>query len=139
VPEVADVCRVPVIPVAGRRLREHVSGALVTPVLHPECQKPPASRLDAHSPESVALDWGQPIRLGRPINTACPEDAIEISGDGQHLYFLFTIGILGELTRGDHRPPNGTYRAARTGGPAEFDTPVFFDLGKGQTPRSMGS
>ena len=32
--------------------------------------------------QTVVCDWGQPSRLGDPINTPCPQDAIEISRYG---------------------------------------------------------
>ncbi|MFQ5652636.1 MAG: hypothetical protein ACE5IY_22105, partial [bacterium] len=74
----------------------------------------------------------QPMRLGFPINTTCPEDAIEISADGQFLYFFFTEDLLENLLPDKiFSPQNGTYRARRLGGPGEFDTPAFYDLGKG--------
>jgi Tol biopolymer transport system component len=96
------------------------------------CDASNGSRIDAHAPESIAADWGAPVPLGAPIRTACPEDAIEIAADGSAIYFLHTNGLLGELTPSEiFAPGNGTYRAERIGGAADFGEPVFFDLGKG--------
>ena len=98
----------------------------------PQCAKPPHTRTELYTPESVVADWGPPVRLGASINTQCPEDAIEISRDGQSLYFLFTTDLLDSLTPAQMLSrPNGTYVARRTGGPAAFDTPHFWDLGGG--------
>ncbi len=95
--------------------------------------RPPHNRIDFNPiPRSMVSDWGQPVRLGPPVNTSCPEDAIEISRDGKTLYFSFTKDVLGNLTPDEIlSQPNGTYMAKRTGGPGEFNTPVFFNLGKG--------
>lgn len=72
------------------------------------------------------------MRLGSPINSPCPEDAIEISADGRWLYFLFTTDVLANLTPAQMlSPPNGTYRAERRGGPGDFGSPVSWDLGRG--------
>ncbi len=102
------------------------------PPSHPQCSKPPRDRADSHSPRSVVADFAQPVRMGPTVNTLCPEDAIEISRDGMYLYFLFTKDLLVELSPEEILArPNGTYRARRTGGPGEFELPVFYDLGKG--------
>lgn len=97
------------------------------------CTKTARGKLDAHTPESVVADWSQPERLGPPINTPCPEDAIEITTDGSALYFLFTHDVIREDTPVEEilAPGNGTYRAFRLGGPREFDEPVYYDLGQG--------
>ncbi len=98
----------------------------------PRCAKASHDRSDAHTPASVVSDWSQPVRLGAPINTPCPEDAIEISRDGTALFFLFTADTLASLPPAQiFAPAHGTYRAARTGGPGTFAEPTFFDLGKG--------
>ena len=98
----------------------------------PTCDKAPSARADAHQPTMVAPDWGQPVRLTAPINTSCPEDAVEVSADGETLYYFFSRDLLDNLTPAEMlAPPNGTYRAARIDGPADFGQPVFFDLGKG--------
>ncbi len=98
----------------------------------PSCEKTLQTRIDAHQPYVVVADWGKPVRLPAPINTLCPEDAIEISADGKTLYFFFSKDLLENQTPADMlAPPNGTYRAERREGPTEFDQPVFYDLGKG--------
>jgi len=98
----------------------------------PFCTKPPQARADAYTPESAAADWGPPVRLGDVINNPCPQDACEISRDGLTLYYLFTSDLLDSLPD-DQRlaRPNGTYAAARLGGPGDLDTPRFYDLGLG--------
>jgi len=107
-------------------------------VLHPECTKSPTARVDAHTPQSQVDDWGPPIRLGSPINTLCPEDAIEISGDGQYLYFMFSSDRLEDLTPAQILArSNNTYRAQRSGGPGDFMLPVYYDLAKGVTTGSL--
>jgi hypothetical protein len=99
---------------------------------HPECAKSPHPRVDAHTPETVVADWGAPVRLGSPINTPCPEDAIEISRDGRFLYFYFTKDLLENLPPSERFSPlNATYRAERTGGPGDFGEATLFDLGQG--------
>jgi hypothetical protein len=101
-------------------------------ILHPVCKQPAHTRVDAYTPISVVLDWGTPVRLGDAINTPCPEDAIEISRDGQYLYFMFTQDILENMTPEQILArENNTYRAHRIGGPDEFDQPVYYDLAKG--------
>ena len=98
----------------------------------PTCTKPPSGRVDAHTPESAVADWSPPVRLGDAINSPCPGDACEISRDGGTLYYMFTTDLTDSLP-GDQRlaRPNGTYAAACLGGPADFDTPRFYDLGQG--------
>lgn len=98
----------------------------------PTCTKPPQARVDAHTPESAAADWGPPVRIGDVINNPCPQDACEISRDGLTLHYMFTSDLLDSLP--DDRMlarPNGTYAAACLGGPGDFDTPHFYDLGQG--------
>jgi len=98
----------------------------------PECDKTVSARVDQHTPHAEVADWQQPVRLGVPINTACPEDAIEISGDGQYLYFMFTEDLLDSMTPAEILArENNTYRAARVGDPSEFDTAWYYDLAKG--------
>lgn len=98
----------------------------------PTCTKPPSGRVDAHTPESAVADWGAPVRLGDAINSPCPGDACEISRDGGTLYFMFTADLTDSLPDDQlFARPNGTYAAARLGGPADFDTPHFYDLGRG--------
>jgi len=98
----------------------------------PVCSRDISGRIDVRTPESVVSDWGTPIRVSAPVNSPCPEDAIEISGDGQYLYFLFTPDLLDSLTPNQILSlPSGTYRAHRNGNSGEFDTPIYYDLGKG--------
>lgn len=106
---------------------------------NPECAKNPHTRVDIATPSIEVADWGQARRLGESINTLCPEDAAEISRDGSTLYFLFTKDVLDVLIpSGDWGLPSGTYRARRTGGPDQFDTPILFDLGKDIGPSLDG-
>jgi hypothetical protein len=87
--------------------------------------------MDAHTPEVQVPDWSRPLPVVS-LNTACPEDAIEISRDGMSLYFLFTVDLLDNLSPEQViAAPNGTYRAARAGGPGDFTDPEYVDLGKG--------
>jgi len=97
-----------------------------------ECTKSESNRVDLHTPEVMVDDWGDPVPVGDSINNPCPQDAIEISPDGQTLYFLFMQDLFDSLTTTEIiSQPNGTYAAPRIGGPGEFGTPVFFYLGKG--------
>jgi hypothetical protein len=101
-------------------------------VLHPVCNKPAHTRIDAYTPASAVPDWGTPVRLDEPINTPCPEDAIEISRDGEYLYFMFTQDILEDMTPEQILArENNTYRAHRVGGPDEFEQPLYYDLARG--------
>lgn len=109
--------------------RDHDNG---NDIPEPICHKETQTRVDANTPESVVDDWGAPVRIGDPINTFCPADAIEISSDGQYLYFMFTTDILENMTPAEILArSNNTYRAHRIGGPGDFDKPAFYDLGKG--------
>jgi Tol biopolymer transport system component len=97
-----------------------------------ECTRPPTGRVDARTVESVVADWGTPVRLGAPVNSDCPQDAIEISADGQTLYFMFLTNMMDSLSSAQMLSrPCGTYYARRTGGPGDFGEPAFFDLGQG--------
>ncbi len=96
------------------------------------CTKDPPERSDSHTPESMVGDWSNPVRIGEPINTYCPADAIEISADGQYLYYMFSSDLLENMTPAQIlAKSNNTYRAKRISGPGEFDKPVYYDLGKG--------
>jgi Tol biopolymer transport system component len=100
--------------------------------LCPVCPKPAWTKTDDHTPQSQVADWGTPVRIGSPINTPCPEDAIEISADGQTLYYMFTEDLLDSLTPAQILArENNTYRAERIGDPGEFDTAVYYDLARG--------
>jgi len=100
--------------------------------LIPICEKTDTARIDLNTPTSMVADWGQPQRLGEPVNTPCPQDAIEISRDGAYLYVMYTEDILGNMTPEQILSPhNNTYRLKRIGGPDEFADPEFYDLGKG--------
>jgi len=100
----------------------------------PQCSTDVTIRVDAHSPESVVPDWSQPIKVGAAINNLCPQDAIEISSDGQFLYYMHTEGVV------DNMSPekilaryNNTYRAEQIGEPGTFREPEYYDLAKGVT------
>jgi hypothetical protein len=98
----------------------------------PVCRSSSGSREDLNTPASVVADWGQPLRLGAPVNTACPQDAIEISDDGMFLYVLYTEDILDSLNYEEIMAPhNNTYRLTRIGGPADFGEPQYYDLAQG--------
>jgi hypothetical protein len=98
----------------------------------PICEKTDTTRIDLNTPTSMVSDWGQPQRLGEPVNTPCPQDAIEISRDGAYLYVMYTSDILGNMTPEQILSRhNNTYRLKRIGGPDEFGDPEFYDLGKG--------
>jgi hypothetical protein len=102
--------------------------------LRPDCHCTATNgRTDMALPQTVdTAHWGPPQKVGAPVNTDCPEDAIEISRDGQTLYFLFTTDLLKNLSSKELlQGKNGTYYAARTGGPGEFSYPAFMDLRKG--------
>jgi Tol biopolymer transport system component len=104
--------------------------AEVPPV--PACARPAWTRADDHTPESVVADWGPPERVGASVNSPCPQDAIEISRDGQTLYFMFTPDLIENLPAEQVLSrPSGTYFVRRTGGPGDFGPPTFFNLGKG--------
>jgi hypothetical protein len=88
-------------------------------------------------PEVVAPDWSAPVKLAGPLNTDCPEDAVEISRDGRVLYFFWspTVGGTNEELL-DIK--TGTYCAERVGDdPGVFADPRFFDLQKGATGGSV--
>lgn len=98
----------------------------------PECQySVDASRVPYAMPQVVANGWSAPVKLAAPLNTPCPEDAIEISRDGKTLYFYWSPTVnasFDELLNGT----TGTYRAERVGADlGAFADPRFFDLRKG--------
>lgn len=96
------------------------------------CEKDATTRIDLYTPQSAVPDWGNLQRVAAPANTLCPSDAIEISADGQHLYYLFTSDIIENLTTQEIlSKSNNTYRSHRAGSPGEFSEPEFYDLGKG--------
>lgn len=97
----------------------------------PPCERPSHTRVSQQFPQVVAADWGEPAKLSAPINTNCLEDAIEISPCGTKLYFMYAEDLLSELGGAMLSFPNGTYVATRTGGPGEFSTPTFYELGLG--------
>jgi len=95
-------------------------------------REPSLPRKDSHTPGAMVSDWGQPKRLGSPVNTPRPEDAIEISSDGKKLFFLYAKDLLENMTPAELLSrPNGTYVATRIGGPTDFSKPTFYNLGKG--------
>lgn len=99
----------------------------------PECRYSiDANRLPYYTnPVVVSTGWSTPARLAEPLNTDCPEDAIEISRDGTTLYFYWSPTVNGsseELLN----ITTGTYRAERAGSDlGVFTSPCFFDLQKG--------
>jgi hypothetical protein len=96
------------------------------------CDKGLEDRTDAHRPESVAADWGPPRRLKAPVNSPCPEDAIEISADGKTLYYLYAKDLMENLPPDEvFAWPAGTHAARRLGEADSFVVERFFDLGKG--------
>jgi Tol biopolymer transport system component len=103
-----------------------------SPPAGPRCPLDAPTRTDAHRPQVVAPGWQDPQPLGTSVNTSCPEDAIEISRDGQSLFFFFTTRPLADLPPEEYFSlRNGTYRAMRLDGPEDFGEPVRLDLGKG--------
>jgi hypothetical protein len=100
--------------------------------VEPLCNHDVSSRTDQYTPASMVADWGAPVRLSDSVNTDCPQDAIEISRDGETLYVLYMEDVLGGMTPEMMLAKyNNTYRLKRTGGPTEFGERTYFDLGKG--------
>ncbi len=98
----------------------------------PVCEKTGQTRTDAHTPQTMVADWSQPIKVALPINNFCPQDAIEISADGQYLYYMHTEDLLESLTPAQILSDyNNTYRAERIGDPGEFGIPEYYNLAKG--------
>jgi hypothetical protein len=107
--------------------------------LSPVCRKTSTNRIDARTPETMVPDWEQPVRLGAPVNTLCPQDAIEIAPDGSFLYVMYTEDVLENMTPEQTLARyNNTYRLKRIGGPDEFGEPEFYDLGKGASQSFNG-
>lgn len=83
------------------------------------------------APVVVVAGWSDPVKLAAPLNTPCPEDAIEIAPDGSALYFFWSPVVNGSAADLLHIT-TGTYRAERTGAdPGVFSEPCFYDLQKG--------
>ena len=98
-----------------------------------------AGRTDITAPQTVdTAHWGAPQKVNPPVNTGCPEDAIEISRDGQTLYFMFTTDLLKNVPVSEQlQGKNGTYYATRTGGRGDFSAPLFMDLRKGASQGAL--
>jgi len=88
------------------------------------------TRTDLVSAQTVdTVHWGDPVKVGPPVNDNCPNDDPEISADGTTLYFYWSPGLNlsdEELLQGT----TGVYYAQRIGGPGEFGTPHFLELRK---------
>ena len=76
---------------AGGRAKHPEAPRTQTPPV-PGCTKPPSSRVDAHTPESMVPDWGAPVRIAS-VDSPCPGGAIKIARNGQALYFIFTTDV----------------------------------------------
>ncbi|MBM3316514.1 MAG: PD40 domain-containing protein [Candidatus Eisenbacteria bacterium] len=82
-------------------------------------------------PRVVAADWGEAIKLGDPLGTMCPEDAVTIGRDGSVLYFYWSPAVEADPAE-LLRDTTGTYRAERKeGDPGRFGPPRFFELRRG--------
>ena len=97
----------------------------------PFCVKTPHTRVSLWSPEVMVDGWSDPVRLSAPITTLCLEDAVTISPDGERIFFMYAADLLANLGGDMLSFPNGTYTAARIGGPGEFSFPTFYELGLG--------
>jgi hypothetical protein len=94
----------------------------------PVCEKT-SLPLDDHTPTSHVDDWGDPVRLGSPVNTLCPQDAIEIDTTTGYLYVMYTEDVLDSLTPAKMlAPENNTYRLKIIQLPDQFGEPEYFDL-----------
>jgi hypothetical protein len=120
---------------AGRISRgKDTSSAPEKPLLPPSplCEKTDTLRIDYSTPTSMVADWGPPFRLGEPVNTLCPQDAIEITRDGAYLCVMYTEDVLDKMSPEQILARhNNTYRLKRIGGPDDFGEPEFYDLSKG--------
>ena len=105
----------------------------------PLCEKTDTLRIDYSTPTSMVADWGPPFRLGEPVNTLCPQDAIEITRDGAYLYVMYTEDVLDKMSPEQILARhNNTYRLKRIGGPDEFGKPEYYDLSKGASQSFNG-
>lgn len=95
----------------------------------PVCEHGPAAPQDDRTPESNVTDWGVPVRLGSPVNTPCPQDAIEIDTETGYLYVLYTGDILENMTPAEMLAArNNTFRLKIVALPDQFGEPEYFDL-----------
>ncbi len=98
----------------------------------PVCVRDISARTDRNTPTSIVADWGQPRRLGAPVNTDCPQDAIEITREGNFLFVMYTENLLDSLSSDQIvADQNGTYRLPRLGPDSLFGEPEYFDLSGG--------
>jgi hypothetical protein len=105
----------------------------------PLCEKTDTLRIDNSTPTVTVADWGPPFRLGEPVNTLCPQDAIEITRDGAYLYVMYTEDVLDKMSPEQILARhNNTYRLKRIGGPDEFGEPEYYDLGAGTSQSFNG-
>ncbi len=101
----------------------------VAKAVDPVCDITSHSRHDAHTPTTQVDDWSDPVRLGEPVNTPCPQDAIEIDVETGYLYVMYTEDILEGLTADKILArENNTYRLEIIELPDQFGEPEYFDL-----------
>jgi len=105
----------------------------------PECcySFDPGRKAYYEEPVMVASGWSEPVMLSAPLTDLCPNDAVEISGDGKTIYFFWSPTVNGTDEELLHIH-TGTYYAARVGNdPGMFTEPRFFDLQKGSGDGSV--
>ncbi|MBD3404495.1 hypothetical protein GF420_16515 [candidate division GN15 bacterium] len=108
------------------------SGTNPAPPPAPVCMHDYSGRADLTVPDVVVADWGTPVRLDAPVNTDCPQDAIEISPDSSYLYVMYTEALLDSLSPEQITARhNNTYRLPRLGAADTFGPPEYFDLSGG--------
>ena len=107
--------------------------------LRPECRYivDPERTAYFEKPVVIAPDWSEPIMLAAPLTDQCPNDAVEISRDGETIYFFWSPTVEGTYEELLHIH-TGTYFAERIGdNPGLFTEPRFFDLQKGAEEGSV--
>jgi hypothetical protein len=99
------------------------------PPIVPICNKLDTFPADDHTPVSNVADWGTPVRLGSPVNTLCPEDAIEIDTTTGYLYVMHTEDVLEKMSAAQMlAPANNTFRFRIIQLPDSFGGPEYFNL-----------
>ncbi len=107
--------------------------------LRPDCLYEVDPGREAYYEEPIVLidGWSNPVMLSEPVTDSCPNDAIEISRDGNTLYFFWSPTVGGTYAELLHIH-TGTYYATKVGDdPGVFSEPRFYDLQKGAKDGSV--
>lgn len=107
--------------------------------LRPDCRYvvDPDRKAYYEKPVVISTDWSEPRMIAKPLTDQCPNDAVEISRDGNTIYFFWSPTVGGTYEELLHIH-TGTYYAKKDGDdPGSFGNPRFYDLQKGAEDGSI--